>query len=50
MLYCTKNAPSHLAKVYNAKTARKDKKIKFSMQVPLGIRQTIELDKENKNT
>ena len=38
-----------MAKAFKAKTKIKSTKIKFGIQVPMGIRQAYEIDKQNNN-
>ncbi len=48
--FCTGEAPSHLARIFKAKVRTGEPKYKFGVQVPLGIKQAMELDKANGDT
>ena len=48
--YCTGDAPSMLAKAFKAKTKPTGIKIKFGVQVPMGVKMAFYLDKKNGNT
>ena len=47
---CIGDSPSRLAKAFKAKVKSNGKKYKFSIRVPFGLKQAIQLDKENGNT
>ncbi len=47
--YCTGDAPSRLARAFKAKQVT-GKKYMFGVQVPVGIKQALRLDRENGNT
>ena len=48
--YCTGDAPSNLVRAFKAKVRPGGPKIKFGVQVPLGVKQALALDKKNGNT
>ena len=48
--FCMSNASSRLAKIYKAKTQPGQKKIKFGIEVPLGVKHAMKLDMLNGNT
>ena len=48
--YCVGDAPSDYARVFKAKTKPGSIKIKFGVQVPLGVKQAFNLDQANGNT
>ena len=48
--YCVGEAPSDYARVFKAKTKPGSVKIKFGVQVPLGVKQAFNLDRANGNT
>ena len=48
--YCVGEAPSLLARAYKAKAKPGTPKYKFGIQVPMGIKQALRLDKINGNT
>ena len=48
--YCVGDAPSDYARVFKAKTKPGSIKIKFGVQVPLGVKQAFNLDQVNGNT
>ena len=45
--YCTGDAPSDLIRAYKAKVRPGGPKFKFGVQVPLGVKQALELDRKN---
>ena len=48
--YCVGDAPSHLVRAFKAKVTPGGPKFKFGVQVPMGVKQAMELDKKNGNT
>ena len=48
--YCTGDSPSHLVRAYKTKVRPGGPKFKFGIQVPLGLKQALALDKKNGNT
>ena len=48
--YCTGDAPSDLIRAYKAKVRPEGPKFKFRVQVPLGVKQALELDRSKKGT
>ena len=48
--YCTGDAPSNLVRAYKANVRPGGPKFKFGVQVPLGVKQALALDKKNGNT
>ena len=48
--FCMNNANSRLARIYKAKIQPGQKKIKFGIEVPLGIKHAMKLDMLNGNT
>ena len=47
--YCTGDAPSRMARALKAKQVM-GKKYMFGVQVPVGVKQALHLDRENGNT
>ena len=45
--YCTGDSPSQLARVFKAKCRPGSAKYKFGVQVPMGVKQALYLDKVN---
>ena len=48
--FCTGDGPSTLAKAFKTKKDSFGKKYKFGIQVPMGVKQAMDLDKRNGNT
>ena len=49
--YCVGETPSQLVRAFKAKTtAHRGQKYKFGVRVPFGVKQAMQLDKENGNT
>ena len=48
--YCTEDAPSDLFRAYDAKVRPGGQKFKFEIQVPLGMKQALALDRKNENS
>ena len=48
--YCTGDAPSDLVRAYKAKVRPGGPKFKFGVQIPLGVKQALVLDRKNGNT
>ena len=48
--YCTGDAPSNMARAYKAKVHPGTPKFQFGVQVPMGVKQALALDKKNGNT
>ena len=50
IIYCTVDASSDLVRAYKAKVRPGGPKFKFGIQVPLGVKQALVLDRKNGNT
>ena len=48
--HCVGDAPSRLVQAFKAKVRCNQEKCKFGVRVPFGIKQAMQLDKENGNT
>ena len=48
--YCTGDATSHLVRAFKAKVKPGGPKFKFGVQVPMGVKQALALDRKNGNT
>ena len=48
--YCTGEATSHMARAFKAKVKPGGPKFKFGVQVPMGVKQALALDRKNGNT
>ena len=48
--HCVGDSPSRLIKAFKAKVSGNTKKYRFGIRVPFGIKQAMQLDKENGNT
>ena len=49
-MHCTGTAPSQLARAFKTKVKGQAKKFQFGVQVPVGLKQAMMLDKKNGNT
>ena len=47
---CVGDTPSRMIKAFKAKVQASGKKYKFGVRVPFGLKQAMQLDKENGNT
>ena len=47
--HCSGDAPSQLVKAFKATVKPGGPKFKFGVQVPLGVKQALALDKQNEN-
>ena len=50
VMYCVGDSPSSMARAFKAKVKPGGPKIKFGIQVPLGVKMAFALDKKNGNT
>ena len=48
--YCTGDATSNLVRAFKAKVKPGGPKFKFGVQVPMGVKQAVYIDKKNENT